>query len=402
MANQFLIVISDVIPTVEIIMRTLKNMGSHYQFKIVFSSNVKIEDFFSGEYKILFIRCIDPSLLPILKKMVHHKIPYYFYLDDNCWELAKGEGFLAECYSAPIIVKTLNYMVQHAKLVIACSKNLKNYIKSLNSRVIAIKAAFDFELVEDLKKVPSLNPPIKIIYSGSIHREQDFQVIEPALKKILTEYGNEIGLYFKGFVPQGLKHLANVYYDETFYPYSDYIKAQFQFAYDIGIAPIQDSLPNRAKSNLKYREYSACGIAGIYSNIPPYSDCITQGENGYLVEHNEQSWYQALKALIDDKMLREKIVKNASADLFLNYTHASIAPLWKNSFENLPLVSSKLSRVDYFFMKLEQKQILIIHALKRSVAYYKQHGVMNTNRQIFGTLWGILWARKKPLKIKSF
>lgn len=39
---------------------------------------------------------------------------------------------------------------------------------------------------------------------------------------------------------------------------------------DIGIAPLEDNLFNRCKSNIKMLEYTALGIPGVYSNVTPY------------------------------------------------------------------------------------------------------------------------------------
>ena len=42
---------------------------------------------------------------------------------------------------------------------------------------------------------------------------------------------------------------------------------------DIGIAPLEDNLFNKCKSNIKVLEYCGAGFPGIYSNVYPYKDC---------------------------------------------------------------------------------------------------------------------------------
>lgn len=53
---------------------------------------------------------------------------------------------------------------------------------------------------------------------------------------------------------------------------------------NVGLAPLADCPFNHSKSALKYLEYSAMGITTIAQNMSPYSDVITHGVNGYLVD----------------------------------------------------------------------------------------------------------------------
>jgi hypothetical protein len=79
---------------------------------------------------------------------------------------------------------------------------------------------------------------------------------------------------------------------------------------DIFIAPLVDNLFNRCKSSIKYWEYSALGIGGVYSNLDPYARVITNGENGFLASTPEE-WYQVLKLLIDNRDLRHNVAQSA-------------------------------------------------------------------------------------------
>jgi glycosyltransferase involved in cell wall biosynthesis len=77
--------------------------------------------------------------------------------------------------------------------------------------------------------------------------------------------------------------------------------------WDIGLAPLKDSMFNYCKTNNKFREYAACLIPGIYSISPPYVEHIVHGQTGYLVENTEEAWFQGLCAMIDNAVLRETI-----------------------------------------------------------------------------------------------
>ncbi|MBA4696384.1 MAG: glycosyltransferase [Legionella sp.] len=399
MSQKLLIVVSGLIPTVKIIKNTLDQLYPPDLIEIILESDFhrlvlcwnKNNALFSGIYKILFIRVCDPILKPIIKSLIKARVKYLYYLDDNFWELGKyNDSPLAQFYSHPDTLETLNLFVRHADKVILSSKNLQDYLKTTISNTHVISAAFDFSLLQGLTPVPSIDK-IKILYIGTIYRERDFEVVVPALKKILTEYPDKVIMYFKGFVPSELKSLQNIIYDEQFKDYEVCIKEQYIFNYDIGIAPLDNTTFNRAKTNLKYREYGACRIAGIYSDVPPYTDSVISGTNGLLVSHNTQDWYHGLKTLINNAELRATIVENAFNDVALNFTHQKIGPEWENILNG----SQAFQLKKYLALKLNiefriRQKIVALARFQNMFAYYKKNGLLRTFKKSVKSLTLIL------------
>jgi glycosyltransferase involved in cell wall biosynthesis len=79
-------------------------------------------------------------------------------------------------------------------------------------------------------------------------------------------------------------------------------------AFDIGIAPIVDMPFNRARSNIKVKEYSAVGIPWLASPIGPYAS-LGEQQGGRLVP--DDRWYDALDELIRNGRARRKLAKRA-------------------------------------------------------------------------------------------
>lgn len=69
-------------------------------------------------------------------------------------------------------------------------------------------------------------------------------------------------------------------------------------AFDIGIAPLADIPFNRARSNVKVKEYSALGIPWLASPVGPYAE-LGPEQGGELVADGD--WWEALVRLIEDK-----------------------------------------------------------------------------------------------------
>jgi glycosyltransferase involved in cell wall biosynthesis len=76
--------------------------------------------------------------------------------------------------------------------------------------------------------------------------------------------------------------------------------------FDIGIAPIVDHAFNRARSNIKVKEYAAAGVPWLASPIGPYAE-LGEKQGGRLVP--DDRWEEALEELIRNERLRRKLAK---------------------------------------------------------------------------------------------
>jgi glycosyltransferase involved in cell wall biosynthesis len=77
---------------------------------------------------------------------------------------------------------------------------------------------------------------------------------------------------------------------------------------DVGIAPLADIPWNRARSNIKLKEYGAAGLAWLASPVGPYVS-LGEKQGGLLVD--DDGWYAALERLIVDERRRRKLGKRA-------------------------------------------------------------------------------------------
>jgi len=78
--------------------------------------------------------------------------------------------------------------------------------------------------------------------------------------------------------------------------------------YDIGLAPLVDIPWNRARSNVKLKEYGSAGLAWLASPVGPYRD-MGEAQGGRLVP--EGGWHGALEQLISNGRERRKLSKRA-------------------------------------------------------------------------------------------
>lgn len=80
-------------------------------------------------------------------------------------------------------------------------------------------------------------------------------------------------------------------------------------SFDIGIAPLIDRQFNRARSNVKLKEYAAAGACWAASPVGPYADMGAE-QGGVLV--SDGGWFEALDALVTDPTRRAQLTRNAA------------------------------------------------------------------------------------------
>lgn len=99
-------------------------------------------------------------------------------------------------------------------------------------------------------------------------------------------------------------------------------------SFDIGIAPLADTPFNRARSNVKLKEYAAGGAAWLASPIGGYEG-MGRREGGRLVADDQ--WLEALDSLIRGRLTRRSLSRQAHrwarAQTMDNHVHA-----WEREF----------------------------------------------------------------------
>ena len=282
------------------------------EFTVKKEKDALIQDVIS-HHVVLFFRNSSPALLKLLHFSRISGKPVVYAVDDNFFEFAHSE-------KGPMAQVQLNahsrYLV-NADLVMVYSNLMVERVSRYNENVMKmLPGGINFSIFDGLEK--SRNNKIKIIYATSRYKKDILsQLFLPALKKILLEYREQVEINLWGYRPKELNDIPGVNHIEQM-EYGRYMRRLYSEGFDIGLAPLKDDLFHRSKTNTKFRDYGACGIAGIYSNVDVYSD-VEDGKTGLLVENNDKAWYGALKRLIEDENLRGTIKRNAYRHARINY-----------------------------------------------------------------------------------
>jgi glycosyltransferase involved in cell wall biosynthesis len=281
---------------------------------------------------IVFCRNIETRDLLSLEYAKRKKKKVLYELDDNFFEISQ-ETPLGKYYHNADRIKRLEDFLSYSDLIRVHSKPLFEKAKRYNNNVVFSKGYFDFSLISN-KVNKRHDSKIRITYATSRGNTDHLQyLITEAISDISHAYPDTVEfLIFGSRLPIKAPNIHSIPFKRN---YDKFIRTFYKMGCDIGLAPMENDLFHRSKTNNKYREYGACGIAGIYSDVSLYRSCIKNGINGLLVDNSPHGWYSAMERLITDPELLRKIKTNAYKDVLENYSMPDFCHRLFNNMEFL-------------------------------------------------------------------
>lgn len=150
-------------------------------------------------------------------------------------------------------------------------------------------------------------------YAGTPSHLRDLLSVTESLRSALTEQADRAKLDLIGTADAAhLKSLFGRLLTNAPRPATDYRSylqtMQTKVRWDAAIAPLLDCEFNTSKSDIKFLEYAAFGIPGVFSASPAYESVI-DGELGVLSQHIE--FGRAILDLLEAPVRRRIIAQNA-------------------------------------------------------------------------------------------
>jgi hypothetical protein len=162
--------------------------------------------------------------------------------------------------------------------------------------------------------VPPLAPrsasDVRIGWGGSAGHLEDMAEVAPTLIDLVQRdprltlalmCSDRIWQLFSA-LPDSRKHRTPVGTIEQYY--------EFVSSLDIGIAPNRDKGFNRARSDVKFLEFAACGAVAVVQRLTPYLESVRDGITGCFFD-DAASLGDVLSRLAADPAERQKLRENA-------------------------------------------------------------------------------------------
>ena len=245
-------------------------------------------------------------------------------IDDDLLNLHQKTG--DDVSYAGGFLDALEMISRNADTIVVSSQPLADVMRQYNKNVVCVPNVHDERIWLEkgpngfIRPVKKAGNSIRILYMGTKTHEHDLNLIQPAYDRIRDEYGKNVELEIVGGVPDHIDGFARKVKPRGIGANSDaYCEFVSWFRqtnhWDFGIIPLELTPFNRKKSYIKFLDYAALGVPAICTDIEPYREVVRDGENGLLVANDTESWYRAMKRLIDSPELRERLAENAFRDL---------------------------------------------------------------------------------------
>lgn len=238
------------------------------------------------------------------------------------------------------VLHSIEKFWKHCDALFVSTPDLAGHYSRFHNRIYQLPNCIDFKRF-------NWNPPerddrlygmVVVGWAGGHTHSGDQYCLGNSLRRILDENSNVLfGIcssmpmmnQFVGFCD--LPHNKVVLLEPV--PIEQY-PTRLQF--DIGLAPLRDSEFNRAKSDLRLKEYGAMGIPYVATDISPYRrfHLDSMGRSGYLAR-GVNDWYEAMTHLIHNESERKAMSSVAVVNIHENHNIETKCHLWGDAMLDL-------------------------------------------------------------------
>jgi len=245
-----------------------------------------------------------------LTSLCHANRSHLIYdLDDDLLHIPRNHPEAAQLSPLAEIVA---HLAQGADTVWASTPRLAARMGKTRARPVVIRNALDDRLWWPPATVPPRDET-RLLVMGTATHMTDLRMITPALHRLHETFGRRIAIEVIGTTPDALPgwmRRIDVPQNVLTYPaFVDWLSRQGRW--DIGLAPLQDTPFNRAKSAIKAMDYAGLGLPTVASDIGVYTGTIADGDTGLLVANTDAAWFAAIAMLVRDPARRARMAASA-------------------------------------------------------------------------------------------
>ncbi len=264
-----------------------------------------------------------PEHQEVLSRIFASGKPIIYELDDWFFEMPADNPHTGY---AKTRLPFIRQVIERASAVTVSTDELRQRMSALHPQVVVLPNVINEQHWP--ARPDTTREKVIIGYAGTLTHGRDLAIVEQALERISKKHAGKVGFVFLGCATERLMRLPDSRVVEFQHGYGRYLQTLQAEAIDIALAPLADNPFNRCKSNIKWVEYSAAGIAGVYSDIPAYRTCVRHGETGMLAGPSADEWFKAIDELVTNESARRNIAARAREEVLREHTLAARAALW--------------------------------------------------------------------------
>jgi len=297
---------------------------------------VRDENFYKNTTVVIFQRPSTPQHVEMMKwlRNISQKCGFLlvFEIDDLLFEIPKYNYFANKYYSSQL--ESVKTNLQLAHMCTTTTKYLQGRVKEYNKNVGILENYLPGYMWNmNGHRIHRNNGKLKIVWSGSAthfsNRTEERDDLE-VLYEVHSKTCNKYQWIFQGSVPEKIKNAGSY----KFIPWvqnHQHPRVLQNLDADVGIGSLVENNFNRAKSNIKRKEYVGAGLAGLFSTFPgcPYEDA-----NGTYDWDNSNDLLLELEKLEDPserQSLYDKELESLKNNLYIEDNVDKVVDFWRKT-----------------------------------------------------------------------
>ena len=253
------------------------------------------------------------------------RVPYVFDFDDAIYLGATSAAnqrlaFLRGADKTAVIARKSN-------LVFAGNEHLAQWARRVGARATIVPTTIDTDAYTPLDRSgASPDKPLCIGWSGSMSTIAHLELLAPTLRELQRERGIAIKVIGDaGYAIDGATVEAVGWKAAT--------ELEDLRSIDIGVMPLPDDEWARGKCGLKALQYMALGIPTVMSPVGVNSEIASDG--AALLASTPAQWMEALRLLLDDPELRERVGRAGRTRVLGEYSVTATVSLWERGLRQV-------------------------------------------------------------------
>jgi glycosyltransferase involved in cell wall biosynthesis len=282
---------------------------------------------FLHDFDVVFLwRICTDSMLATARRLHDAGVPLVWDSDDDLTLIPRGEpGYRqASGLRGQRRSSAMRQMMRCADVVTTNSPALAERYRAASSADVRVIPNYLPNAFLRTPQRASENVVIGWVAAFDHQRDLDGLQLRPTFERLLARQrdvhlvsiGLELGIESERYHPIPVIRYAEL---------PDYLRQ-----FDIGIAPLLDIPLNRARSNVKLKEYAAVGVPWLASPVGSYGG-MGEREGGWLVQGDD--WEGMLDDLVDDAAARQRL-RTAGSNWARNETIDKHIEAWETVFSD--------------------------------------------------------------------
>lgn len=229
---------------------------------------------------------------------------------DDDFFTASGRERLARAEYDPDRLASIDALVRGADTVVVSTPELADVVRPVARDVTVVPNALDPGLwtpgtTEDDDRPAGEH---RVLYMGTLTHAADLELLRDVFTDLTVTDGTPIRLEVIGVTDEsGADWFRRVEVPDGHYPaFSRWLVAHRE-RWRAGVAPLRDEEFNRAKSDLKFLEYTALGLPAVVSDRPSYARARAHG--AVAVPDDPEAWRAAVRAAVERGTADERAVR---------------------------------------------------------------------------------------------